>query len=389
MSRLRVQVDASPLLLTHPTGVSQFCLGLLSGLAKNPSIDVSAFVMARRRGEELGAVVPSGSGVRQFGVPVRLLDWTWHHVDWPPLEWFLGRAEVIHGTNFVVPPSSRAVRVVTVHDLTPVKFRELCDPRSLRFREAVQRAVARGAWVHTPSEFVAGEVIDTFHAEPEMVKAIWPGIPDLSLSNPRPRIPTGPPRQLPVGYGRYILAVGTIEPRKDYPTLVAAFDRIAGDHPDVALVIAGSPGWGSDAFDEAVAMARHRDRIIRLGYVADRAMWSWLAGSTVLAYPSRYEGFGLPPVLAMSAGVPVVATRAGAVPEVVGDAALLVPIGDADALAAALATVLDAPDLSATLVAAGRSRAEAFSWERCLSAMVDLYQVAAQRAQTAHRSGEN
>jgi glycosyltransferase involved in cell wall biosynthesis len=379
MSRLRVQIEVSPLLLTHPTGVSQFCSGLLSGLATNPSIDVSAFVMARKRGDELGAVVPAGCGVRQFGVPVRLLDRAWHHVDWPPLEWFLGRAEVIHGTNFVVPPSSTAARVVTVHDLTPVKFRELCDPRSLRFREAVQRAVAGGAWVHTPSEFVAAEVIDAFQAEPEMVKAIWPGIPDLSLANPETPIPSGAPRRLFPGHGRYILAVGTIEPRKDYPTLVAAFDRMAGDHSDVALVIAGSPGWGSDAVDQAVATARHRDRIIRLGYVADADMWSWLTGSALLAYPSRYEGFGLPPVLAMAAGVPVVATSAGAIPEVVGDAALLVPVGDAHALAAALSLVLDDADRSASLVAAGRSRAALFTWERCLSAMVDLYRVAAPR----------
>jgi glycosyltransferase involved in cell wall biosynthesis len=300
---------------------------------------------------------------------------SWRRRDWPPANWFLGTADVIHGTNFVVPPSSAAARVVTVHDLTPVKFRDFCDPMSLDFREFVQRAVRGGASIHTHSSFVAEEVIDTFGADPSRVTAIWPGLPDLDgghgqaggRGDSRPQ-------------GRYILAIGTIEPRKDFPTLVAAFDQLAHDRPDVTLVIIGADGWGTPALDDAISSARHADRITRLGYLAEADVLSWLGSSAALAYPSRYEGFGFPPLLAMSMGIPVVATAAGAIPEVTGTAASLVPVGDVDALGAALAAVLDDDGLAFRLRQAGVARARCFSWSGCATAMVALYEAAVQQA---------
>ena len=143
----------------------------------------------------------------------------------PPVEWFLGSTDVVHGTNFVVPPTTGAARVVTVHDLTPVKYPELCDPASLVFRDFVQRAVQRGAWVHTHSQYVADEVVDVFKADPSRVRAIWSGIPDLGAGAMPGLDHRGP--ALPEGVHRYVLAVGTVEPRKDFPGLVRAFDRIA------------------------------------------------------------------------------------------------------------------------------------------------------------------
>jgi glycosyltransferase involved in cell wall biosynthesis len=301
-------------------------------------------------------------------------------MDWPPVEWFLGPCDVIHGTNFVVPPTSTAARVVTVHDLTPVKYPELCDPSSLVFRDLVDRAASHGAWIHTPSTFVAHEVIDTFDVDPSRVRAIPAGIPDLS-----PRAPVGAgwpgsPARLPDSIRRYILAIGTIEPRKGFPALVEAFDRIASQRPDIGLVIIGADGWGVEDLERAIASSPWPDRIIRPGYVADTDLLVWLRSAAVLAYPSRYEGFGFPPLMSMSLGVPVVATTAGAIPEVVGDGASLVPVDDVDALAGSLAAVLDDPDLAARLSAAGAERARFFTWERCGSEMVALYHAAAQAA---------
>jgi glycosyltransferase involved in cell wall biosynthesis len=316
--------------------------------------------------------------VAAFPVPVRVLEVGWRYLNWPPANWFLGSSDVVHGTNFVVPPVSVGARVVTVHDLTPVKFRELCDPSSLRFREQVQRAVGQGAWIHTDSRFVAAEVVEAFDADPARVKAIWPGIPGGYRISEQRDVRRTPPAGALRGCQRYILAIGTADPRKDLPCLVAAFDRLASDHTDVALVIIGADGWGSGPLVDAIALARHGGRVIRPGYVSDAELVTWLGACAALAYPSRYEGFGFPPLLAMSLGVPVVATEAGAIPEVVGDAAALVPVGDVDALAAALAAVLDDDRRAATLVAAGQARARCFSWERCAAEMVDLYQEAVQ-----------
>ncbi len=145
-------------------------------------------------------------------------------------------------------------------------------------------------------------------------------------------------RQL-AGADRYLLAVGTVEPRKDLPLLVDAFDLLesgSSGEPGLRLVIAGPDGWGADALTSAIARSPVRDRIVRLGWVSDDQRVALLRGAAAMVFPSVYEGFGLPPLDAMATGTPVVATAAGAVPEVVGDAAVLVPPGDADALAEAI-----------------------------------------------------
>jgi glycosyltransferase involved in cell wall biosynthesis len=169
-----------------------------------------------------------------------------------------------------------------------------------------------------------------------------------------------------------VLGLGTVEPRKDFPLLVRAFDGIAGDHPDLDLRIVGPDGWGADALRRAVDASPYRARIHRQGWVADSS--AIMAGAAVFAYPSVYEGFGLPPLEAMVCGVPVVATSAGAVPEVVGGAAALVGGGDADALAAALARVVDDGVERARLITAGRARAATFTWEETGLRMAQLYQ---------------
>ncbi len=371
-----VAVDATPLLGT-PTGVGVFCAGALAGLAGRTDVVVDAFAVSWRRREGIATRVPEGIGTGQHPMPARPLHAAWSHASVPPVEWFVGRHDVVHGTNFVVPPTRRAGRVVTVHDLTVVRFPELCDRSTAGYPALVRRAVAEGAWVHTPSEFVAGEVVEHFGADPGRVRAVHHGVPLLPAG-------TGGAPPLPPGTGRAVVAVGTIEPRKDYPTLLAAFGELAADaaNRDVALVIVGAPGWGSDAFDRSLGAlpVGVRHRVAVTGYLDDAALASVIGRAGALAYPSRYEGFGFPPLQAMAAGVPVVATRAGAVPEVVGDAAVTVDPGDAAGLAGALSRVLDGgPDIEA-LIARGRARAAAFTWDACAAGLARLYgDVAAER----------
>ncbi len=369
---LSVGFDATPL-LGRPTGVGAFCAGALSGLAGIHGIDVSAFAISWRRRHGVAALVPPGVGTRQRAMPARPLHAAWKRSRLPPVEWFIGRHDVVHGSNFVVPPTSRAARVVTVHDLTVVLYPELCDRPTLEFPALIRRAVAEGAWVHTPSRYVADQVIADLSVDPGRVRAVHHGIP---LPTPDAARSPGPPIQLPDGCSRYVLAIGTIEPRKDYPLLVSAFDLVAAEHPEVALVVVGSSGWGSERFIAAVESAAARSRIVRLGYLDDRTLAAALQHASVLAFPSLYEGFGFPPLQAMAAGVPVVATSAGAVPEVVGDGAVLVPPGDPDGLASAISRVLDGGTDIEQLVERGLRRSQRFSWDACAEGLAGLYRDA-------------
>jgi len=375
IARLRVALDATPL-IGHQTGVGAFCQGALDALGRRDSLDVRAFAVSWRRRSRMDALVPPGVAAAQRPMPARPLHALWGRSAFPPVEWFVGKVDVVHGTNFVVPPTKEAAAVVSVHDLTPVHHPELCNEATLAYPGLIRRALQRGAWVHADSAFVAAEVIDAFEATPERVVVVYPGVPPL------PEVDADTARRfvsrvLPPGTDRYILAVGTAEPRKDLPGLVHAFDALSRRHPHLALVLAGPPGWGEEPLTAAVELSEASARIVRPGWVEQVELAALLHGAAVLAFPSLYEGFGFPPLQAMANGVPVVATRAGSLPEVLGDGALLIEVGDHDALAAALDRVLTDAVLTERLVAAGARRAEEFSWERCAEGLERLYRSAA------------
>lgn len=362
---LRVAIDATPL-LGHRTGVGVFTAEVLTELAVRTDVEPFAYALSLRGHRRLASFVPPGVRTTRRPMAARPLRYAWSRWTRPPLEMWLGALDVAHGTNFVAPATRAAVVVVTVHDLTPVRFPELCTDDTRRYPALITTALERGAHVHAVSEFVAREVVELLGAPPEQVTAIPNGI--------RPAAPGRPRRgQLLVGSERYIVAIGTVEPRKNIPSLVRAFGQLAEEDPELRLAHVGAPGWSSAEVDRAVASCRHRDRISWLGAADATTLRDVLAGAAVLAYPSRYEGFGLPPLEAMAAGIPSVVTEAGALPEVVGDAALIVPVDDDDALAGALHQVLADPDLAAGLVARGRDRVRHFSWAATADALTSLY----------------
>jgi glycosyltransferase involved in cell wall biosynthesis len=371
-ARVRVAVDAVPLLDTR-TGVGRFVSETVTRLAARADLDLVAYGWPLGGKDLMRAALPLGVRTARLpmaGPPLRAV---WRRVDVPPIELWTGAVDVVHGPNFVVPPAWRAAELVTVHDLTVVRHPEMCTTDTLEFPSLLRRALRRGAWVHVVSSFVRDEVIDLLGLDADRVVVIPNGLTTTPPADPARG------RSL-AGAERYVLAVGTIEPRKDLPRLVDAFDAVAAEHDDVKLVVAGPDGWGADAFRSAQRRAAHRDRVERLGWVSEDDRNALLRGATVFAYPSLYEGFGLPPLEAMSAGTPVVTTRTGGIPEVVGDAALVVPPGDTDALAEALGKVLGDSALGDDLRARGLANVERFSWDRTTDDLAALYRRLADHA---------
>ena len=400
LSRLKVAFDVLPL-AGELTGVGRFAAGLAGALSGREEVELCCYAVARNaRAATAAAAGAFGLTPRTWPAPTRLANALWARAELPPIEWLVGPVEVVHGTNYVVPPARHAGRVVTVYDLSALRYPQLCLPASLAYPRLVARAVRHGAFVHVLSQFVREEVIELLGVEDGRVRVVPAGLgapskptaprrsDDAPKSDGAPSKSDGAPlkhdgapsdarsatlrRSAP-----YLLALGAVEPRKDLPTLVKAFAEVARTHADLELVVAGPKGWGEAAFAAAVDASGVAGRVVRLGYLEEPERQSLLDGAVALAYPSLYEGFGFPPLEAMAAGVPVVATAAGSVPEVVGDAAELVAPGDFEQMAAALARVVDDTGLRARLVAAGRLRAALFTWESAATSMIELYRVAA------------
>jgi glycosyltransferase involved in cell wall biosynthesis len=362
--RLRIAIDGTPL-LGDRTGVGQTVTRVIEALARRDDVEPVVYGVMLRGRREFAQHVPAGATSATRAIPARVAWALWQRVSTPPIELWTGKVDVVHGTNYVAPPS-RAPAVVSVYDLTFVDRPHLADPNAAAYPNLIRRALDRGAVVHTISDAVSAQVVAEFGVAADRVVRIYPGLPIVGHGD-------AAAGRVLAGAERYVLFVGTIEPRKNLPTLVRAFDCVADADPALRLVLAGKPGADAARVADAVTAARHGDRVVLTGYVDERARLDLLAGSSLLAFPSHDEGFGYPPLEAMASGVPVVAAAVGSLPEVLGDAALLVAPTDVEALADAMRRALGDPELRATLVERGRRQAARYDWDTTAAELVALY----------------
>lgn len=356
MSSLRVAVDVGPL-HGRRTGIGNAVAWTVDALQDQPDVDVLPYVLSMR-----ARVTPPK---RRLPIPAALAHRWWSHRS-PKLDRWVGNPDVVHGTNYVVPPTN-CPRVVSVYDCWFLEHPAEASPTVLRAGEVLRRSVADGAEVLTCSQATAERaavVLDT-----DRVTTVLLGPPPSARSVPLPD------RPVVEGDAPFVLMLGTIERRKNAPHLVAAFDRLAREHPDVRLVIAGADGDDAAGLDRALHGLSDSvgARVVRLGVVDDAAKRWLLDNARALAYPSLDEGFGFPILEAQQAETPVVATAVGSIPEVAGSAALLSPAGDVDALAANLHWVVTNDDIHAKLARRGTTNLERFDWTRTAGELADLY----------------
>ncbi len=366
---MRVAVDVTPL-LGAATGVHQTVAGLLAALpAAAPDITPVAYVLSGRTILRPGARRALPGGARALPFPAALAVRAWGRWSHPRGDRWLHDVDVVHGTNYVAPPMSERPVVLTVNDCWAIAHPELCSREVAAAPAAVRRAVDRGAHLHVSTEFVADEVRRLYGADPARIHVVPFGVPPLGPAGPLPGAMGGRP---------YVLALGALDHRKGVDSLVRSFEPVAADHPDLLLVVAGPDGGaraGVEAARAALPPAVGR-RVMVLGAVDGATRSALLTHASVVAYPSVYEGFGLPVLEAMTVGVPVVATAVGGVPEVAGDAAELVAPGDDAALTAGLERTFGDEARRAELIAAGSRQVQQFSWERTARGLAEVWRLA-------------
>jgi glycosyltransferase involved in cell wall biosynthesis len=366
MTPLTLALDVGPL-YGHRTGVAVATEHLLNGLTAHPDITVVPYLLSAR--------ATPRPGDRRLPLPAAAALRLWAQVDHPRVDRWFPQADVLHGTNYVAPPS-RIPRVISVYDCWFLMHPEAASPAVNRSAQVLRRAVASGAHLHVSSHAtaaVAAEILDT-----DRISVVHLG-PPAAFTPDQNHSPVTTLRALSITThtARLIIAIGTVERRKDISSLVAAFAMIASDLNDVELVIAGAPGDDQTQVEAEIdALAPSlRTRIHLLGSIDQATKAALLSAATVLAYPSLDEGFGFPILEAQQAEVAVVARPSGSIPEVGGHGVYLTADHTVSSLAAALATVLGDDHLRHNLVEAGTDNLRRFSWARCVAEMLDLYQA--------------
>ena len=349
---LRVAFDTGPL-LDPPTGVGRYARELARSLTE-ARIEVEPYAVSLRGKRD--------RSIRRWMLPARAVHKAWHRSARPSADRLVGDVDVVHGTNFVLPPT-RFPGVVTVHDLS--FLRDDAFPGAASWARMVPWSMDRAARVITISDAVAEEIVDHYGTDLSKIVVTHLGVSPSFFG----AAPLSDASLRRLGIERpFVLAAGTLEPRKNLTRLLAAWKELGTESDGWTLVLAGPKGWGPGL--------QETPGVVLTGWVGDETLPGLLAAADVFAFPSLYEGFGLPPLEAMAAGTACLAGTYRAATEVVGDAALFVDPLDVASIAQGLSRLMTDEAERRAVALAGKARAAGFTWERTAKQTVAAYEAA-------------
>ncbi len=375
---LRITLDASSA-LEHPlTGVGYVALHQTSALAAlNAGLELRLFG-TRARGVALPAEWRHAF-TRSFVVPGarRLKLALWSRWNGPPIEWFCGRVDIAHGLFHLLPAAVAAKRLVTVHDLVVFRHPETHTAETVRTHQRLLRHAARNAdALIAVSESCRRDILDILNVPPEKVFVVPNGVCIEDFEGALDPAALARCRQQ-LGLQRdYWIYIGTIEPRKNLTRLLTGYRRIVDRFPDCPdLLLVGRKGWHAEAIFQAIGELRLENRVYHAGYLPRSDLILLLRNAAACLYPSLYEGFGLPVLEAMAAGVPVLTSNISALPEVIGPCGVLINPEEPDSLEAGMETLHLQPDACARMAREARERARGFSWENSAMRLAQVYRA--------------
>jgi glycosyltransferase involved in cell wall biosynthesis len=357
---VRIVVDATPLSLPR-TGIGNFVRGMLAGLneVSDDRHELVAFAATGVSGRRHIRASLDGLLIerRLLTLPLaRAWRTGWNRLEWPPVERLAGELDVFHFSDWMYPPQRSGVRATTIHDLVPLHFPDLVHPHTVRMHAAKYRSAADCDVVFANSRFTAEDVAQRLDVPRGRIQVAYPGLDPRFFSEGR-RTELGVP---------YVLAVSTLEPRKNMEMLFEAFELLRRSRPQLVLGVAGAAVPG-------VRAPVNRKGVCFLGYVPDDDLAALYRGAAAFAYPSRFEGFGIPVVEALASGVPTVASAHPSLNEASGEVAFRADPSSAESFAAALDYALDH---GGERREAGLLHARRFTWRACGEAMLSGYESA-------------
>ncbi|HUV94138.1 MAG TPA: glycosyltransferase family 1 protein [Anaerolineae bacterium] len=369
---MRVAIDYTSA-IRQGGGIARYTRRLVGALAELDA--TSRYVLFSAGRDRTGKTWPPNFSLRSLPIKDRHLAMVWQRMCVPiPIELFTGWVHVFHSPDFVLPPVARARTVLTVHDLSFIRHPECFHKTMLAYAaRAVPRSVARADVVLADSESARQDLLELLHVPQDRLFVVYPAVE----SRFNPQEDSGTIRAVMRRYGigcPFILGLGTLQPRKNFPRLIRAYDLLRREHNiPHQLVIAGGKGWLYDDIDETIDELGLHEHVLLPGFVADEDLPALYSAADVFAFPSLYEGFGIPVLEAMACGTPVVTTPVSSLPEAAGEAALFVSPKDIEGLADALWQLIDDSALRDELRGRGFQQAKRFTWAGAAKKVLRIY----------------